>query len=74
MPGKNGNSAFMITPFGRHRNKIAPFEICSCSEHYERRIDESLDNPSNIIEAVDDQERIYGGHCAMALPFHSAFY
>ena len=43
-----------ITPFGRFRYEKASFGICSISEHYERRMNESLENLSNIVKAVDD--------------------
>ena len=38
-----------ITPFGRFRYEKAPLGICSMSEHYERRMNESLENLSNIV-------------------------
>ena len=42
-----------ITPFGRFRYERAPFGICSISEHYKRRMNESLENLSNIVK-IDD--------------------
>ena len=43
-----------ITPFGRYRYERAPFGICSISKHFERRMDESLENLPNIIKVVDN--------------------
>jgi len=43
-----------ITPFGRYRYERAPFGICSISEHFERKMDESLENLSNIVKVVDN--------------------
>ncbi|XP_014670345.1 PREDICTED: uncharacterized protein LOC106811290 [Priapulus caudatus] len=48
-----------ITPFGRFRYERAPFGINSISEHYNRRMSESLHGLDNIVRVVDNS-LVYG--------------
>ena len=43
-----------ITPFGRYKFLRTPFGICSISEHYNRRMDETFSGLKNYRKVVDD--------------------
>ena len=61
-----------ITPFGRYKYLRAPYGICSISEHYNRRMDETMAGLTQHLKVVDDVcvfDRSFSDHVAHVRQF-----